>query len=52
MAKAETSREDRPSYTLYTYHNSPFAERVHIVLAELNIPFKEVIIDLAKPRED
>ncbi|CAG1988117.1 unnamed protein product [Fusarium graminearum] len=36
--------------TLYTSHKCPFAHRAHITLTELNIPFKEEIIDLDKPR--
>jgi len=37
--------------TLYTYHGCPYAHRVHIALNELGLPFKEVQIDLDKPRE-
>jgi len=39
------------SITLYTYHGCPYAHRVHIALNELRLPFKEVQIDLDKPRE-
>ncbi|KAK1828632.1 thioredoxin-like protein [Podospora conica] len=35
---------------LYTNHRCPWAQRAHIALAELNIPFEEVIIDLDTPR--
>ena len=52
MVQTETVGGDRLTYTLYTYYNSPFAERVHIVLAELRIAFDEVIVDLTKPREE
>ena len=38
--------------TFYTNHACPWAHRVHIILAELKIPYEEVIIDLSKPRED
>jgi len=37
--------------TFYTYHGCPYAHRVHIALNELGLPFKEVAIDLDKPRE-
>ncbi|KAK5175767.1 uncharacterized protein LTR77_000907 [Saxophila tyrrhenica] len=39
-----------PKITLYTNHRCPFAHRAHIVLAELDLPFEEVIIDLDTPR--
>lgn len=39
-----------PKITLYTNHGCPYAHRAHIALAELNLPYSEVIIDLSKPR--
>jgi glutathionyl-hydroquinone reductase len=39
-----------PKITLYTNHRCPYAHRAHIALEELNLPFKEVIIDLDTPR--
>jgi len=36
---------------LYTNHRCPWAHRAHIALAELKIPFEEVIIDLDRPRD-
>ncbi|KAI5367347.1 Putative glutathione S-transferase, Thioredoxin-like superfamily, glutathione Transferase family [Septoria linicola] len=39
-----------PKITLYTNHRCPYAHRAHITLAELGIPFEEVIIDLDTPR--
>ncbi|KAJ3026458.1 UNVERIFIED_CONTAM: hypothetical protein HDU68_005633 [Siphonaria sp. JEL0065] len=36
---------------LYTNHGCPWAHRAHIVLAELGLPFEEVIIDLSIPRD-
>lgn len=41
-----------PTITLYTNHLCPWAHRAHIALRELGLPFKEVIIDLEKPREE
>lgn len=35
---------------LYTNHGCPWAHRAQIILAELDIPFETVIIDLTKPR--
>ncbi|KAK0655071.1 thioredoxin-like protein [Cercophora newfieldiana] len=35
---------------LYTNHRCPWAHRAHIALAELGVPFEEVIIDLDTPR--
>ncbi|KAK4125189.1 thioredoxin-like protein [Parathielavia appendiculata] len=35
---------------LYTNHRCPWAHRAHIALAELKVPFEEVIIDLDTPR--
>lgn len=40
-----------PKITLYTNHICPFAHRAHITLAELGLPFEEVIIDLDRPRD-
>lgn len=40
-----------PKITLYTNHKCPYAHRAHIALAELNLPYAEVTIDLAAPRE-
>ncbi|KAL1895892.1 hypothetical protein Sste5346_004989 [Sporothrix stenoceras] len=37
--------------TLYTNHRCPWAHRAHIALAELGVPFEEVIIDLDRPRD-
>ncbi|EPE04211.1 glutathione s-transferase [Ophiostoma piceae UAMH 11346] len=37
--------------TLYTNHRCPWAHRAHIALAELGVPFDEVIIDLNRPRD-
>jgi len=42
---------DPPSITLYTYHGCPYAHRVHIALKELGLDFKQIPIDLDKPRE-
>src|SRR3979490_636425 len=39
-----------PDIVLYTNHGCPWAHRAHIALAELGLPFKEEIIDLATPR--
>lgn len=39
-----------PKITLYTNHGCPYAHRAHITLAELNLPYSEVIIDLNTPR--
>ncbi|CAK7210752.1 hypothetical protein SBRCBS47491_000885 [Sporothrix bragantina] len=36
---------------LYTNHRCPWAHRAHIALAELGVPFEEVIIDLDRPRD-
>ncbi|KAH8698510.1 thioredoxin-like protein [Talaromyces proteolyticus] len=38
------------SIKLYTNRNCPWAHRAHIALAELGLPFEEVIIDYSKPR--
>lgn len=39
-----------PNIILYTNHRCPWAHRAHIALEELQLPFKEEIIDLDKPR--
>jgi glutaredoxin len=41
---------ETPDILLYTNHSCPWAHRAHIALAELNLPFKEEIIDLSVPR--
>ncbi|KAF2215949.1 hypothetical protein CERZMDRAFT_104957 [Cercospora zeae-maydis SCOH1-5] len=41
-----------PKITLYTNHRCPYAHRAHIVLAELGLPFEEVLIDLDAPRPE
>jgi glutathione S-transferase len=41
---------DSAEIILYTNHGCPWAHRAHIALAELGLPFKEEIIDLAVPR--
>jgi len=41
-----------PAITLYTNHMCPWAHRAHIALRELGLPYKEVIIDLQRPREE
>jgi len=40
-----------PDIILYTNHGCPWAHRAHIALAELGLPFTEVIINLDVPRE-
>lgn len=40
-----------PNITLYTNHGCPWAHRAHIVLKELGLSYKEVIIDLSRPRD-
>ncbi|EMD00878.1 hypothetical protein BAUCODRAFT_187903 [Baudoinia panamericana UAMH 10762] len=45
-----TTHNIAPKITLYTNHGCPWAHRAHIALAELNLPFEEVIIDLNTPR--
>ncbi|TKA24663.1 hypothetical protein B0A49_13797, partial [Cryomyces minteri] len=40
-----------PKITLYTNHLCPYAQRAHIALKELDLPYEEVIIDLDRPRE-
>jgi len=44
------SNDTTPDITLYTNHGCPWAHRAHIALAELQLPFKEEIIDLDTPR--
>ncbi|KAI0015754.1 thioredoxin-like protein [Xylariomycetidae sp. FL0641] len=39
-----------PKLKLYTNHGCPWAHRVHIALAELQLPFDEELIDLSQPR--
>ena len=39
-----------PPIKLYTNHACPWAQRAEIILAELNIPHEQEIIDLATPR--
>ena len=39
-----------PKIKIYTNHGCPYAHRAHIALAELNLPYSEVIIDLNTPR--
>lgn len=39
-----------PNITLYTNHGCPYAHRAHIALAELGLPYGEMIIDLNTPR--
>ena len=41
-----------PKLTLYTNHGCPWAQRAHIALKALNLPFEEIIIDLDTPREE
>lgn len=38
--------------TLYTNHTCPWAHRAHIILKELGLEYKEVIIDLERPRDE
>lgn len=40
-----------PEIILYTNRACPWAHRAHIALAELQLPFKEVTIDLDRPRD-
>ena len=37
--------------TFYTNPLSPWAHRIHILLAELNLPYELVLIDLDRPRD-
>jgi glutathione S-transferase len=39
-----------PKITLYTNHGCPFAQRAHIALDELKLPYDEILIDLGSPR--
>lgn len=50
-ATKTTGTADSPKITLYTNHLCPYAQRAHITLKELKLPFEEVIIPLDKPRE-
>lgn len=50
MAPNGPTNGNSAEITLYTNHNCPWAHRAHIALAELGLPFKEEIIDLAVPR--
>lgn len=45
-----TSHNIAPKIILYTNHRCPYAQRAHITLEELDLPFEEVIIDLNTPR--
>lgn len=38
--------------TLYTNHGCPWAHRAHIILKELGLEYKEIIIDLERPRDE
>jgi len=51
MASNGHTNGSTPEITLYTNHGCPWAHRAHIILAELGLPFKEIIIDLDTPRE-
>lgn len=51
-ASAPATNGLSPKITLYTNHGCPWAQRAHIVLKELNLPYEEVIIDLDVPRSD
>lgn len=46
VTTSPTIHKAPPKITLYTFHNCPFAQRVHITLDELRVPYEEVIIDL------
>lgn len=41
-----------PDITFYANNGCPYYHRVYITINELELPFKEVRIDLTKPRED
>ncbi|KAH7038282.1 glutathione S-transferase domain-containing protein [Microdochium trichocladiopsis] len=41
-----------PPIKLYTSHQCPWAQRAEIILAELNIPHEQELIDLAVPRTE
>lgn len=47
---SHTSHNISPKIKLYTNHGCPFAQRAHITLDELKLPYEEVIIDLETPR--
>lgn len=51
MAASVTNGAATPDITLYTNHGCPWAQRAHIALKELGLPFKEEIIDLDRPRD-
>jgi len=46
-----TNGSGGPEIILYTNHGCPWAHRAHIALKELGLSYKEVIIDLDRPRE-
>jgi len=50
MATNGIDQTSQPKLTLYTNHGCPFAQRAHITLDELKLPYDEVIIDLENPR--
>ncbi|KAA6411129.1 MAG: hypothetical protein FRX48_05441 [Lasallia pustulata] len=53
MATASTSPNGTPpNITLWTNHDSFWCNRLEIAMRELNLAYKEVLIDLSKPRED
>ncbi|KAL3450193.1 thioredoxin-like protein [Aspergillus insuetus] len=41
-----------PRIILYTNPHCPWAQRAHIALKELGLPYEEVFIDVEKPREE
>lgn len=45
-----TTNGNTPDIILYTNHVCPWAQRAHIILAELGLPFREEIIDISIPR--
>ncbi|KAK3072032.1 hypothetical protein LTR53_007579 [Teratosphaeriaceae sp. CCFEE 6253] len=45
-----SSHNMAPKITLYTNHRCPYAQRAHITLDELKLPYEEVVIDLDTPR--
>ncbi|KAF2840029.1 thioredoxin-like protein [Patellaria atrata CBS 101060] len=47
-----TVTETSPKITLYADRQCPYAHRVYITLKELDLPFEEVTVPLAKPREE
>ncbi|KIY48779.1 putative glutathione S-transferase [Fistulina hepatica ATCC 64428] len=42
----------KPKIIFYTYHDCPWAHRVHIALHALGLEYEEVIIDLDRPRDE